>query len=98
MSPNPLFFGKALVELEYRALWDLKAFSFDIKQAYSNHSLQLNKLDKLCNEAYENAKIYKAKTKDFYDKMISRKSFEPNQKVWLFSSKCKLFPDKLRSR
>jgi len=30
--------------------------------------------------------------------MISRKSFEPNQKVWLFISKLKLFLDKLRSR
>jgi len=38
----------------------------------------LNELDELRNEAYENAKIYKAKTKAFHDKMISRKSFEPN--------------------
>ena len=30
--------------------------------------------------------------------MISRKSFKPNQKVWLFNSKLKLFPGKLRSR
>ena len=30
--------------------------------------------------------------------MISRKSFESNQKVWLFDSKLKLFPGKLRSR
>jgi len=52
----------------------------------------------LCNEAYENAKIYKAKTKAFHDKMISCKSFEPNKKVLLFNSKPKLFPGKLRSR
>jgi len=58
----------------------------------------LNELDELLNEAYENAKIYKAKTKAFHDKMIFRKSLEPNQKVWLFNSKLKLFPGKLRSR
>ena len=58
----------------------------------------MNELDELRNEAYENAKIYKAKTKAFHDKTISRKSFQPNQKVWLFNSKLKLFLSKSGSR
>ncbi|MDF3573277.1 hypothetical protein, partial [Enterobacter cloacae] len=33
-----------------------------------------------------------------HDKHISRKTFEPNQKVWLFNSRLRLFPGKLRSR
>ena len=37
------------------------------------------------NEAYESTKIF-------------HKYFELNQKVWLFNSKLKLFPGKLRSR
>jgi len=69
-----------------------------MKQAGSNRRLQLNELDELLNKAYENVKIYKAKTKAFHDKIISHKSFEPNQKVWLFNSKLKLFPAKFRSR
>jgi len=52
-----------------------------MKQVSSNHRLQLNELDELRNEAYENVKIYTSKTKGFHDKMISRKSYEPNQKV-----------------
>ena len=36
--------------------------------------------------------------KAFHDKCIARKTFEPNQKVWLFNSWLKLFPGKLRSR
>ena len=36
--------------------------------------------------------------KAFHDKHISRKIFEPNQQVWLFNSKLKLFSKKLRSR
>jgi len=76
----------------------LKLLIFYMKQAGSNYRLQLNELDELRNEAYENAKIYEVKTKAFNDKMISCKSLEPNQKVWLFNSKFKLFPRKLRSR
>jgi len=55
-------------------------------------------LDELHNEAYDSAKIYKTKMKASHDKIISRKSFEPNQNIWLFNSKLKLFPSKLGSR
>jgi len=36
--------------------------------------------------------------KAFHDQFISRKIFEPNQQVWLFNSRLRLFPGKLRSR
>ena len=46
----------------------------------STRRFQLNELEELYNETYENARIYKAKTKVFHDKHISRKTFDPNQK------------------
>ncbi|PIN17864.1 DNA-directed DNA polymerase [Handroanthus impetiginosus] len=47
---------------------------------------------------YENAKIYKEKTKRWHDKKIVERHFEPGQYVLLFNSRLKLFPGKLKSR
>ena len=63
-----------------------------------NRKLQLNELEEIQNDAYESSRVFKARTKEFHDKHINRKSFEPDQKVWFFNSKLRLFPGKLRSR
>ena len=45
--------------------------------------LQLNELEELRNDAYENSRIIKAITKAFYDKRIFWKTVEIGQKVLL---------------
>ena len=70
----------------------------DSKMADEKRMLQLSELEEFRNEAYENVKIYKEKTKAWYDKCISRKEFEAGQWVLLFNSRLKLFPGKLKSR
>ena len=60
--------------------------------------LQLSELDEFRNEAYENARIYKEKTKSWHDKHITRKEFTAGQQVLLFNSSLKLFSGKLKSR
>ncbi|CAL9024839.1 unnamed protein product, partial [Prunus brigantina] len=59
--------------LEHRAYWAIKAFNFDMKAAGEKRRLQLNELEELRHEAYENAKLYKEKTKQYHDKKILRK-------------------------
>ncbi|XP_028078798.1 uncharacterized protein LOC114280613 [Camellia sinensis] len=84
------------IQLEHRALWAIRKFNFDIAKTGDHRKLQLNELEELHNDVYKSSKIYKARTKTFHNKHISRKSFEPHQKVWLFNAKLQLFPGKLR--
>ena len=59
---------------------------------------KLNELDEFRLEAYENAKLYKERTKRWLDKQLIKCEFKVGQKVILYNSCLKLFLGKLKSR
>ncbi|KAK6142127.1 hypothetical protein DH2020_006995 [Rehmannia glutinosa] len=89
---------KQILEKTHRAYWAIKKLNFNLKEAGENQLLQLNEMEEFRQESYENAKMYKEKTKKWHDQMILRREFLPGQQVLLFNSRLKLFPSKLKSR
>ncbi|GJR51627.1 reverse transcriptase domain-containing protein [Tanacetum coccineum] len=65
-TPYKLVYGKSChlpVELEHKAYWALKHVNFNLKTTGDHRKLQLNKLNELRDQAYENSLIYKERTK-----------------------------------
>nr|GEW32583.1 reverse transcriptase domain-containing protein [Tanacetum cinerariifolium] len=100
-TPYKLVYEKSChipIELEHKAYWALKHVNFSLKTAGDHRKLQLNELNELRNQAYENYFIYKERTKKLHDSKIKNHIFNVGDQVLLFNSRLKIFSRKLKTR
>ncbi|GKE26982.1 reverse transcriptase domain-containing protein [Tanacetum coccineum] len=75
-TPFRLVYGKACrlpVEIKHKAYWALKQCNMDLTAAAKNRFMELNELIELRDEAYENTRIYKERTKKWHDSSLRGK-------------------------
>nr|GFB76996.1 hypothetical protein [Tanacetum cinerariifolium] len=82
---------------QVEAYWALKHANFDLKTTGDHLKLQLNELNELRDQAYENSLIYKERTKKLHDDKIKNRFFNVGDQVLLFNSRLKIFSGKLKS-
>nr|GEV55894.1 reverse transcriptase domain-containing protein [Tanacetum cinerariifolium] len=66
--------------------------------AGDHRKIQINELNELRDQAYENSLIYKEKTKRIHDLKIKNRVFNIGDRVLLYNSRLKIFSGKLKSR
>ena len=99
MLPYRFVYGKPcylLVELKHKSFWGIKAFDSNLDNVCNVRNLQLNDLEELRNDAYENFRIIKERTNFFHDKRIFQKIFEICQKALLYNSCLHLFSGEVK--
>ncbi|GKD73050.1 reverse transcriptase domain-containing protein [Tanacetum coccineum] len=99
-TPYKLVYRKAFhlpIELEHKAYWTLKHCNFDVKTTGDHQKVQMNELNELRDQAYENSLIYKKKTKKIHDSKIKNRVFNVGDRVLLFNSRLKIFSGKLKT-
>ncbi|XP_049372496.1 uncharacterized protein LOC125837407 [Solanum verrucosum] len=83
-SPYHIVFGKTChlpAELEHQAYWTIKRLNLDPELIDKKRVNQLHELEDFRLHAYDNAKLYKEKTKRWHDKHIFARTFTPGENV-----------------
>ncbi|XP_076947409.1 uncharacterized protein LOC143619342 [Bidens hawaiensis] len=86
------------VKIAQRAYWANKQINTSYDDAGKARKLAFYEIEELRDEAYECPSAYKEKMKKEHDAKIQLKNFEVGKKLWLYKTRMKLFPGKLKSK
>jgi hypothetical protein len=86
------------LELEHKAFWAVRELNRDFKLAGKKRLLDLSSLDEWRSEAYENARLFKEKVKQWHDRRILKREFHVGEKVLLYRPHLRFFAGKLLSK
>jgi hypothetical protein len=96
MSPYKMVYGKVChlpLELKHKAFWSVKELNRDFKLAGKKRLLDFSLLDECISEAYENAKLFKEKVKQWHDRRILKREFHVGEKVLLYRSRLRFLQE-----
>ena len=83
------------MELKHKGFWAIKELNYEFTTTEQKRFLQLQELEELRLQAYENARIYKEWTKAWHDKKIMPKEFKEGDQVLLNNSRLRLLRESL---
>nr|GEV75910.1 reverse transcriptase domain-containing protein [Tanacetum cinerariifolium] len=100
-TPYKLVYGNAChlsIELEHKAYWAMMHANFNLLTVGDHRKVQLNELNELHDQIYENTLIFKEKTKRIHVSKIKDRVFSVGDRVLLYNSRLKIFSGKLKNR
>ncbi|XP_074283104.1 uncharacterized protein LOC141607650 [Silene latifolia] len=86
------------LEVEHKAYWAIKSLNQSVDDAGLHRKLQLQEIEEICLDSYDNAAIYNEKARTWHDRLIRRRELKEGNNFLVLQNRLKLFSRNLRSK